>query len=548
MKIALVQLNPIVGEYGTNCEKIVAWSQKAAESGCDLVIFPELSLSGYPPQGLLEKPAFINAQDEALAQLLRKLPQIDVLLGCFERNEDRHGKPLFSSAVVVRDGEIIHRSRKKQLSSYDFFDESRYVEPGKMTSFYRHGDHAFGITISERLEQNGTRSAADRDFLAELRARAKAEGVKFSGIIHIAASPFLQHKISRRRRHFSKFCRENSLPLFFCNQVGGQDSLIFDGSSLVVREQGEVAAQALCFVEDMVIFNTETGQGDLHASGVEDSIAEVHKALVCGVRDYVMKTGFTKVIVGLSGGIDSALVAVLAAEALGAENLLGVALPSPYSSEDSVEDARQLADNLGCRFEILPIGGLFDAFNENLATLFAGFPEDVTEQNLQARIRGNLLMALSNKFGAMLLSTSNRSEFAVGYCTLYGDMCGGMAVLADLPKGLVYDISRYINRDGEIIPERTITKEPSAELKPGQKDEDELPPYDVLDQILELYLDKNYGQEEIVAQGFARKTVEDVLRRVRINEYKRRQSALGLRITSPFTGCRRFPIVHDFRG
>lgn len=548
MKIALVQLNPVIGAYDENCDRIVASSQQAADAGCQLVIFPELALSGYPPQDLLERPAFLDAQDSALRRLLPRLPAIDVLFGCFQRNDSGCGKPLFNSAVVVRAGEIVHSSQKKLLPTYDVFDEHRYFEPGKSTSLYRVAGHIFGVTICEDIWADEKMLGYTVDPVADLIAQAKDAGEELTGIINISASPFQQHKDMQRRRLLAGLCRETGLFVYYCNQVGGQDSLIFDGKSFVMDAGGNVVAQAAGFAEDMVIFDSAASCQAI-APGSEDSTAAVHDALVLGLHDYVVKSGFSQVVLGLSGGIDSALTAALAVEALGADKVLGVALPSPYSSEESVEDARQLAKNLGCRFEILPITTLFHAFTSDLADLFAGLQEDVTEQNLQARIRGNLLMALSNKFGSMLLTTGNKSELAVGYCTLYGDMCGGLAVIADLPKGLVYDVARYINRHGERIPERTCTKAPSAELRFDQKDQDELPPYDTLDRILELYLEEGCGLEEIVGQGFVREMVEDVLRRVWLNEYKRNQAPLGLKVTSKaFGGGRRYPIVQKFRG
>ena len=366
-------------------------------------------------------------------------------------------------------------------------------------------------------------------------------------LINISASPFQGDNAATRPRLLQAIARTQYVPLLYANQVGGQDSLLFDGRSLVMDAKGEICAKAKGFEEDMLLVDTESWCGAMHGELQEDEVAAVHDALVMGINDYVCKSGFRSVVLGLSGGIDSALTAALAVRALGAENVLGVALPSPYSSNDSMEDAQGLALNMGFRFEVLRISNLFAGFKETLQPLFAGLEEDLTEQNLQARIRGNLLMALSNKFGHLLLSTGNKSEMAVGYCTLYGDMSGGLAVISDVPKQLVYELSRYINRDKEIIPDRTITKAPTAELKPDQCDQDDLPDYAILDQILELHLEAHLDVEKITAQGFAKELVTDVLRRVRLNEYKRKQAPMGLKVTSKAFGCgRRYPNVQNF--
>jgi NAD+ synthase (glutamine-hydrolysing) len=372
---------------------------------------------------------------------------------------------------------------------------------------------------------------------------------KIAGIINISASPFQRNKEEIRKCIFQKISRRYSVPFLYCNQIGGQDSLLFDGRSLVMDKTGSVVAQAIGFAEDMIVVDSRSWQGDMNGSPQISEQAAVYQGLVMGVTDYVQKCHFSSVVLGLSGGIDSALTAAIAVDSLGPENVLGVALPSPYSSQDSLDDARKLAENLGCRFEVLPISELFDCFLTSLAPLFAGLDEDVTEQNLQARIRGNLLMALSNKFGNLLLTTGNKSEMAVGYCTLYGDMSGGLAVISDVPKQLVYQLASYINRSREIIPARIITKAPTAELKPDQTDQDDLPPYEILDQVLELHLEEGLGGREIVARGFDEQMVSDILRRVRINEYKRKQAPLGLKVTSKAFGFgRRYPNVQNYQG
>jgi NAD+ synthetase len=384
--------------------------------------------------------------------------------------------------------------------------------------------------------------------VAAIVAAAAAKGQALDCIINISASPFQRDKEKLRKSIFARMCREYRLPFLYCNQIGGQDSLLFDGRSLVMDKTGSVVAQARGFGEDMIVVDTRTWQGDMHGAQLSEQAA-VYQGLVMGVGDYVRKCGFSSAVLGLSGGIDSALTAAIAVDALRPENVLGVALPSPYSSPDSLADAKQLAANLGCRFAVLPISDLFTAFRRSLADLFAGLGEDITEQNLQARIRGNLLMALSNKFGHLLLTTGNKSEMAVGYCTLYGDMSGGLAVISDVPKQLVYELAAYVNREREIIPARTIVKAPTAELKPDQKDQDDLPPYEILDRILELHLEQGQGYEEIVAQGFAEPMVRDILRRVRINEYKRKQAPMGLKVTTKAFGFgRRYPNVQNYQG
>lgn len=548
MKIALVQINPVIGDFNRNCEKIRHWAGKAAERGCQLVIFPELVVPGYPPQDLLERRSFLDAHDQAVARLLPQLPAIDVMFGCLERRDGQRGKPLYNSLAVARGGRIALRARKRLLPSYDVFDETRYFEPGEAADFYQLGGLSFGVTICEDVWSDEMK-LYEADPVADLFDRARAQGLALSGIINISASPFQRDKERIRQGIFARICGEYRVPFLYCNQVGGQDSLLFDGRSVVMDGAGRVVAQARGFCEDMVVVDTDSWQGEIHEPVQVSEQAAVYRGLVMGLADYVRKCGFSSVVLGLSGGIDSALTAAIAVDALGPENVLGVALPSPYSSPESLEDARQLAANLGCRFEVIPIAELFATFRRNLAELFVGRQEDLTEQNLQARIRGNLLMALSNKFGHLLLTTGNKSEMAVGYCTLYGDMSGGLAVIADVPKQLVYELSDYVNREREIIPARIISKAPTAELKPDQKDQDDLPPYEVLDQILELHLEQGQGIEEIVRQGFAEPMVRDILRRIRVNEYKRKQAPMGLKVTTKAFGYgRRYPNVQNFQG
>ncbi len=547
MKIALVQINPVIGDFEKNCGKIKSWSEKAKVCGCELVIFPELAVSGYPPQDLLERKSFLVAHEAAVAGLLGALPDLDVMFGCFERREGQQGKNLFNSVVVARKGEIIFQAQKQLLPAYDVFDETRYFEPGAPSELYVLKDLQFAVTVCEDVWSEEVREY-DTDPVAELISLAAQNKDTIHAIINISASPFQRNKERIRKNIFHKISRRYGLPFLYCNQVGGQDSLLFDGRSLVIDKSGTVVAQALGFVEDMIVVDSQTWQGEMHGAPQISEQAAVYQGLVMGVRDYVRKCHFSSVVLGLSGGIDSALTAAIAVDALGPENVLGVALPSPYSSPDSLEDAQKLAKNLGCRFEVLPISELFNSFRNSLDPFFTGLDEDITEQNLQARIRGNLLMALSNKFGHLLLTTGNKSEMAVGYCTLYGDMSGGLAVISDVPKQLVYELAAYVNRAREIIPARTIKKAPTAELKPDQRDQDDLPPYEILDQVLELHLEEGKGAREIIALGFDEQMVRDIVRRVRLNEYKRKQAPMGLKVTTKAFGFgRRFPNVQNFQ-
>lgn len=547
MKIALVQNNPVIGDFKRNCDNICKWAQKAKELGCGLVIFPELAVSGYPPQDLLERQSFLEDQQKSLAGLCVDLPDLDVMLGCFERRHGDGGKGLYNSAVVIRSGKIVFRARKQLLPSYDVFDETRYFEPGISAPLYRTGGYSFGVTVCEDIWSETVKDY-DHDPVEEIFLVAQKEKNEVDGIINISASPFHRDKEAVRKEIFSSLCRKYTTTLFYCNQVGGQDSLLFDGRSLVMAEDGTLLAQADGFVEDLIVVDMEQRKGDLHGPTKISEESSIFSALVMGVRDYIHKCGFSSAVLGLSGGIDSALTAAIAVEALGAENVLAVALPSPYSSSDSLEDAKQLARNLGCQFEVIPIGELFQTFQTNLESLFEGMQDDLTEQNLQARIRGNLLMALSNKFGHLLLTTGNKSEMAVGYCTLYGDMSGGLAVISDVPKQLVYALSAYVNRNREIIPQRIITKAPSAELKPDQTDQDDLPPYEILDQILALHLEDGLSQQQIIDKGFDSSITIDILRRIRINEYKRKQAPLGLKVTTKAFGFgRRYPNVQNYQ-
>jgi NAD+ synthase (glutamine-hydrolysing) len=552
MKIALVQTNPIIGDFDRNIDRILSRLAEARGRGCDLAIFPELAASGYPPLDYLERTSFLAGHDKAVARLVREASGIGVICGVISRHTAATGKPLHNSAILFEEGRILFTTQKRLLPSYDVFDETRYFEPGMESRITTYKGLRLGLTICEDIWNDPElfpRQLYTCDPLADLRATG---GPGLDLIINIAASPFHQGKSAFRYKLLAGLTRKFGRPVIYVNQVGGQDSLIFDGQSLALAPDGRVAACGCRFREDLVVVDTDTWQGDLHLSpaaavGEVEPTAILHEALVTGIRDYVHKCGFQRGLLGLSGGIDSAVCAALACDALGRENIWGVALPSPFSAPASVEDARQLADNLGIRFDVIPITGIFEAELQALAPLFAGREADVTEQNLQARIRGNLLMALSNKFGHLLLSTGNKSEMAVGYCTLYGDMSGGLAVIADVPKCQVYDLARFINRERQLIPARTIARAPSAELAPDQRDEDDLPPYPVLDRILQAYLEDHLSVPQIIDMGFEATVVRDVVRRIRTNEYKRKQAPLGLKVTAKAFGSgRRYPTAEHF--
>ncbi|NOX26324.1 MAG: NAD+ synthase [Deltaproteobacteria bacterium] len=565
MKIALVQTNPVIGDFSGNVANICSWANKAKAAGCSLIILPEMAVSGYPPQDLLNRPSFINDQERHVQALRHKISGITVLCGLVTRHKaNAIGKPLRNSAVLFNDREY-HLIHKQLLPTYDIFDERRYFTPGHTSSIISWQGLRLGITICEDIFNFG--GTGNRPDDPDILLCGASHGYEIDPVseflrdpderpdmlVNIAASPFSLGKFAARLHFFQKLCRQTALPLIYVNQVGGQDSVLFDGQSLALDAGGCLRARAASFREDMLIIDSETLAGNSANSVIdrlpeEDTSATAFAALVMGTRDYARKCGFKSVVLGLSGGIDSALTAAIASRALGPENVLGVALPSPFTASGSIRDARQLALNLGIGFEVIPIGGLYEAELALLAPLFANLGHDTTEQNIQARIRGNLLMALANKFGRLLLSTGNKSELSVGYCTLYGDMSGGLAVISDVPKLLVYDICRYLNATGEIIPNRTISRPPTAELAPDQRDDDDLPPYDILDPILAAYLEDNKSPAEIVAMGFAKDVVADVIHRLNINEHKRKQAPMGLRISGKAFGSgRRYPTAQGYR-
>jgi len=543
MKIALAQFNPTVGDFEGNSVRILDLANQARLGGADLAVFSELCLCGYPPQDLIERPAFAERNQKALAKLARAIP-IPSLVGYVGKAQDDTGKPVANTAAVIAAGKIVFEQRKMLLPTYDVFDETRYFQPARSQDVFRLNPEVLGVTICEDCWN-------DKNFWAQrLYARdpvAELVGKGSSLLLNISASPYVLDKRSLRHDMLRAIAMEHHLPVVYVNQVGGNDSLVFDGSSVAFMPDGRVGALAHSFEEDLVFFDSVTGTGDVRPQPL-DELAAAYQALVIGTRDYVRKCGFRKVVIGLSGGVDSALVATIAVDALGADNVLGVNMPSQYSSEGSLRDARCLANNLGIEFQIIPIQETFDCYRKSLAPAFAGRGEDVTEENIQARIRGNLLMALSNKFGYMVLSTGNKSEAAVGYCTLYGDMAGGLAAISDVPKSMVYELSAFANRSRMRIPEATLDKPPSAELRPNQKDSDTLPPYDVLDRILKAYVEDLRSPEEIADHyEFPLDLVRSVARRVDQNEYKRKQSPPGLKVTSKaFSVGRRFPLAQKF--
>jgi NAD+ synthase/NAD+ synthase (glutamine-hydrolysing) len=540
MKIALAQLNPTIGDFEGNSARILEFAYEAKSHGADLAVFSELCLCGYPPQDLIERPSFAARNQTELARLARAIP-LPSVVGFVGRAMDDTGKPVANSAALIADGKVLFEQRKMLLPTYDVFDETRYFQPAHTQHIFPLAGETLGITICED-------SWNDKSFWPQrLYARDPVTELVRKGstlLLNLSSSPYTLDKQELRNDMLRAIAVQHHLPVVYVNQVGGNDSLIFDGLSVAIMPDGRIAARAKSFEEDLAYVDTATGAGDIRCQP-KDEVEAVFHALVLGTRDYVRKCGFRRVVVGLSGGIDSALVSTLAAEALGPQNVQGVGMPGPYSSEGSLRDARRLAENLGIEFLVLSIADTFNSYHETLAGAFAGLPEDVAEENIQARIRGNLLMALSNKFGSLVLSTGNKSEVAVGYCTLYGDMAGGLAVISDVPKTMVYELARYANRKRELIPQEIFSKAPSAELRPNQRDQDTLPPYDVLDCILKAYVEDLSTPEEIAERyKFPLELVRSVARRVEQNEYKRKQAPPGLKVTSKaFSVGRRFPLA-----
>jgi NAD+ synthase/NAD+ synthase (glutamine-hydrolysing) len=541
VKIALGQINPTVGDFAGNAAKIIDFASRARSLGAGLILFPELSVCGYPPRDLVERASFVQHNREAAEHIAAETHGIAVICGLVTPAQVETGKSVMNSAALLMDGRIKFVQSKMLLPTYDVFDEMRNFAPARSQVLFPFCGKQMALTICEDAWN-------DKHFWdRRLYSVDPVEALVHAGgnfVLNISASPFWANKRELRRDMLATIARHDRVPVAFVNQVGGNDSLVFDGSSLVFDREGKVIAQGKSFEEDLILFDSDSLTGEMHEQ-IEGEEASIFSALVLGTRDYVRKCDFRHVIIGLSGGIDSALTAAVAVDAIGAENVMGVGMPGPYSSPGSVDDARALAANLGIRFEVLPITDIFDDYKATLLPVFKDRGEDVTEENIQSRIRGSLLMALSNKFGSLVLSTGNKSELGVGYCTLYGDMAGGLAVINDVPKTLVYRLSRYVNSRKPVIPQNTLNKPPSAELRLDQKDSDTLPDYEVLDAILEDYVEQAHSAEQIAREhDFDLDLVKSVIRMVERNEYKRQQAAPGIKISPKAFGYgRRFPIA-----
>jgi NAD+ synthase (glutamine-hydrolysing) len=541
VKIALGQINPTVGDFSGNAAKIIQFAQQARGAGAGLILFPELAVSGYPPRDLVERPSFIARSRATIERIAAETLGIAVICGTVTPAEADSGKKVMNSAALLREGRIDFIQSKMLLPTYDVFDEMRNFAPAKSQQLFSFCGNQMALTICEDA-WNDKRFWNRRLYVIDPVEELVKAGGNF--VLNISASPFWLGKRELRRDMLTAIARNQKVPVAMVNQVGGNDSLVFDGSSVVIAPDGRIIAQGKSFEEDLIYFDSDTLTGEMHPQTVGEE-ASAYEALVLGTRDYVHKCGFQRAIIGLSGGIDSALTASIAVDALGPENIVGVGMPGPYSSPGSVSDARELAANLKIRFELLSIQEIYEAARQTLAPVFTGLPQDVTEENIQSRARGLLLMALSNKFGALVLSTGNKSELAVGYCTLYGDMVGGLAVISDVPKTLVYRLSAYVNSRRPVIPQATIDKAPSAELSPDQKDSDSLPPYDVLDTILEDFVEDSYSPVQIArTHDYDLELVQRVIRMVERSEYKRQQAAPGIKISAKAFGYgRRFPIA-----
>jgi NAD+ synthase (glutamine-hydrolysing) len=540
MKIGFAQLNPTVGDLRGNFQKILEFYERLSAAGAELVVTPELAITGYPPQDLVFKSRFVPEALEILDELHRRVGKAALLVGFVDRNEGR-GRPFHNAAALLVRGQPIRKAHKSLLPTYDVFDEDRYFQPAEKVEPFELNGKKIGVTICEDIwtEHYLPRPLYD----CEPTRSLIEQGAQI--ILNLSASPFTLHKPSIRYEMVAALARTYKRPIFYCNAVGGNDQLIFDGNSIAVNPSGGLIAQLPAFREHEQVVDTDSTTAIEFRK--ESTPAQLFPALSLGLRDYLRKCGFKSAVLGLSGGIDSAVVAAIAADALGAENVVGVSMPSQYSSSGSVDDSKKLAENLGIKLFHMPIAETFAVFKSQFKEVFSGLPENETEENMQPRLRAMTLMALSNKFGHLVLSTGNKSELSVGYCTIYGDMAGGLAVISDVPKTAIYELARWINREKEIIPGSTIDKPPSAELKPNQKDQDTLPPYEILDEILRLYVEDNLSARDIIGRGFDEKTVRWVQRRVDLNEYKREQAAPGLKVTSRAFGLgRRMPIAQKY--
>ncbi len=544
MKILMAQLNLTVGDIEGNGALVLKLLATGREKGADLVVFPELALTGYPPRDLVEKQSFIDANLRKLEDIAKKTDGISAIIGFVDKNRSPVGNRVFNAAAYCEGGKVQSVHHKTLLPTYDVFDEGRYFEPSQKIELAGIAGMKTGVSICEDAWN-------DEDFWQHriYRKDPIQEQAKMGAelLLNVSASPYSIGKPLLRERMLSSQALKYKKTIVFVNMVGGNDDLIFDGNSLVISSDGTVAYEGKSFEEDLILIDLEKHLPVAKREKISE-IEEVHRALILGTRDYMKKCGFSKCVIGISGGIDSSVTSVLAVRAVGAENVLGVMMPSQYTSGESTEDAETLIRNLGIESVNIPIQKSFESYRDSLAPVFRGLAEDVTEENIQARIRGNILMALSNKFGHLVITTGNKSEMAVGYCTLYGDMSGGLAMISDVPKTMVYELARFINKEKEIIPARIFTKAPSAELRQDQTDQDTLPPYDILDPILKLYIEEKRRIREIVALGYPEDTVKKIVRMVDTNEYKRKQAPPGLKITTKAFGVgRRMPIAQRYR-
>jgi NAD+ synthase (glutamine-hydrolysing) len=543
MRVAIAQINTTVGALSDNTNKILEAYKKGVEAGVDLVVVPELAITGYPPRDLLLKPLFIEQNLAEVARLAKQIGETGLIVGYVDRSQSSTGRPITNAVALLHQGQKVSARHKSLLPTYDVFDEDRYFEPASENTPIEFKGNRIGLTICEDAWN-------DPSFWPEPRYGRDPIGPLVSEqcdvLINIAASPWQLDKLGFRLEMFQNLVRNHQVPLIYCNAVGGNDELIFDGTSLALDKHANLVTRCASFEEDFQIVDLNQNETVPFIEAPDEE--KVYHALVIGIRDYLHKCGFRSAVLGLSGGIDSAVTAALAVAALGKENVRGIAMPSQYSSQGSLDDAEKLALNLGIQYDVIPIKSAVETLTDSLSSVFSGTKEDTTEENIQARLRGVLLMGLSNKFGSLLLTTGNKSELAVGYCTLYGDMCGGLAAISDVPKTLVFRLARWINREKEIIPLNTIEKPPSAELRPDQKDEDSLPPYEILDAILHAYVVELKSTPEMIAEGLPEDAIKRVVSLIERNEYKRRQAAPGLKVTSKAFGVgRRVPIAQQFR-
>lgn len=539
MKIALAQINPTVGDIIGNRDRILRNLEKIKETNADIAVFPELCLTGYPPRDLLSLHGFVDSNLKALQTIASHADTLGVIVGFVDRNPKKEGRDFYNAAAFLAEGKIQAIIHKTLLPTYDVFDEDRYFESAKSVPLVHFRGRTLGISICEDAWNSEAVWTKPLYSIDPIKNQVE-QGADL--LINISASPYEMGKPRLRYQMLQNHVQKHQVPLIYVNLVGGNDDLIFDGNSLALGKKGNVISQGPNCLEDIILVDPDSEEERGYQDG--DDLANLFQALVMGTRDYAHKCRFKSAVLGLSGGIDSAVVACIAAEALGSDNVLGVSMPSMYSAQESYDDARTLANNLGIKFEVIPILPMYQAYCDSLSKTFSGLPLDVTEENLQARIRGTLLMALSNKFGHLVLSTGNKSEVGAGYCTLYGDMVGGLAVISDVPKTMVYKLASYINSRKGSIPLNTITRPPSAELRPDQTDQDTLPEYDTLDGILKLRIEENMSLEEIVSRGYDKPTVEKIFRMIYANEYKRRQAAPGLKVSSRAFGTgRRMPIA-----